>query len=251
MPAPTAHLFGAHREGYDLALLMDPTYSPESQNISTITPFIGADGEMHDPGYRHFKLPAPQAIQEARKSSLVEYEEQLEAERQSWPISGTATSPLRPFTQTRKSTFPPALYPSTPSSSRPSTGSSMASTSSAGRRLGRLIRVSYRSDHSAPSITDDEDYSPDDPDLVPSPTYTFPPPTTTSRDDGPDARERSCWDEFEDDGETSTASGKGAGESLRQKVLAAQLGLQFTMIRTERRVKKMLGKSKKERRSTR
>ncbi|KAL1746291.1 hypothetical protein HDZ31DRAFT_62317 [Schizophyllum fasciatum] len=249
MPPPATHLFGPHREGLDLALLMDPMYSPESQNISTITPFIGADGQMHDPGYRHFKLPPPVALREARKGSLVEYEEQLEAERQSWPISGTATSPLRPFAQTKGNGFTPARYSSTPPISRPSTGSSTSSTSSAGRRLGRLIRVSYRSDHSAPS--DDEDTAGDESsELVPSPTYTFPPPTSSVSDDG-HGRERSCWDEDESDEEAALSSGKGAGESLRQKVLAAQLGLQFTMIRTERRVKKMLGKTKKERRATR
>ncbi|TRM58581.1 hypothetical protein BD626DRAFT_510737 [Schizophyllum amplum] len=249
MPPPhtrqPCHLFGGAREGYDLALLMDPMYSPESQNITSFTPFIGADGEMHDPNYRHFKLPPPIVVEQPRKGSLTEsYEERLEAETRSWPNGDTASSPLRPFTQTQKreQTYTPTYY-STHTSSRPSTGSSTSSTSSAGRRLGRLIRVSYRTDHSS-----DEEESVFDPStLVPSPHYAFP-AVCPNMDDDPDAREHSCWsDEFDDDERERRARSlaRSPGESLRQKVLAAQLGLQFTMIRTERRVKKMWGKTRK------
>ncbi|KAL1745753.1 hypothetical protein HDZ31DRAFT_35777 [Schizophyllum fasciatum] len=208
----SVHSYGGKRDDWDLTLIMDAAYSPKPVTPSSATFYVDSEGEMHDPDYRPFALPP--SLPGVRKTPTEAYEEELEADRRCW-LSGRAESPIR------QSLPKPAVedrWPMPAPRPRSSTTSS-SSSCAAVRRALHLHRPAPQAE------SDDDGYY----DVF----YAEP------ASPGPQENlEEIVSSEDEDDNTPSPPTSMNVAEHLRQKMLSAHLGMQFSVIRTERRIKK-------------
>ncbi|KAL1714508.1 hypothetical protein EV715DRAFT_295123 [Schizophyllum commune] len=218
----SGHSYGGKPDDWDLAFIMDASYSPKPYISFSTAYYVDADGEMHDPDYRPFALPPSPPI--IRQTTTEAYEEQLDADRRGW-LSGRAQSPIRssiPKPSPQESWQTPVTRP------RSSTTSSTSSCTAVRRAL-RLHKPHPRAD----SPLYDEEYSHD---VFYEDQLSSPEPQDTETD-AESSDEELC--------EQAHQEPFRLAEHLRQKMLAAHLGMQFSVIRTERRLKKSWAKTKK------
>lgn len=216
----SGHSFGGKPDDWDLAFIMDASYSPKPNvTITSAAPYTDAQGDMHDPDYRPFAMPPlPPAV---RKGTTEAYEEQLEVERRCW-LSGRAQSPIRPYMskQRTEELFQPCFTAAPRSRS-----STVSSTSSCGVR-----KALHPHDI---SVFDDD--------------FPVEGPSSAQSHGEVDAQSSSYgFSDGDEEPEQSQRPVISHAESLRQKMLSAHLGLQFSVMRTERRFKRGWAKTKKE-----